>query len=344
VSARLSSLVARPWVRVLLLSVALVLVTLPRFNRADLGLSLTGGGVPATVDLSDAANYLAQVDYYRGGPPTELLISPFAERLLAPWLAARLPFAAMTALNVVNLLALAAALAFIDATLGLLGVGGRGRWLGGALFVFSFPTFYYGAIGLVDPALIAFLAAALYFLLAGRWVGLVVALLLGGLTRETIVLFLPVLVVYFACCTGRARRDAIWLLAAIGATLGGVLLAHLLRPAAAGEGYLWLPDWGRFLRNAARPRAWVSGAITLGLPAGLALWAMARHWPPPRWTWPLLAGWLTCLALFVFAMFTAYVDGRFVWPAIIFTIPIGLAGLWPDGSPWGGGAGRPPAG
>jgi len=313
----------RFWFRQLILSLALVLVCLPRFNRADLGLSLTGGGVPATANLSDVANYLAQVDYYRGLPPSDLLVSPFADRVLAPWLAARLPLPAMTALNVVNVAALIAALAFIDATLGLLGTGTRGRWLGGALFVFAFPTFYYGAIGLVDPVLIGFLAAAVYFMLAGRaW--LFVALLLGGLTRETVVIMIPVLIAHFLCCTGRGRRDAAWLLLGIGAAAGGVLLARVLSPTAAGEGYAWLPDWERFLRNAARPRAWGGLLLTLGLPTALAAWAVARRRPPPRWMWPLMTGWLGCLALFAFALFTAYADGRFVWPAVVFAIPIAL--------------------
>ena len=78
----------------------------------------------------------------------------------------------MTAINLVNLAALLCALLFTLRNIAWLGLGFAHQMFGGALFVISFPTFYYAAIGYVDPALICFLTLGVpgfMTLFALRW-------------------------------------------------------------------------------------------------------------------------------------------------------------------------------
>jgi hypothetical protein len=81
----------------------------------------------------------------------------------------------------------------------------------------------------------------------------------------------------------------------------------------------------RFLDNAGRVRSWLGLILTLGVPGWVAISALlSRRRKLPRAYYPLVAGFLMSLALFLAAMFVAYADGRFAWPSLIFAIPIAI--------------------
>jgi hypothetical protein len=315
----------RLWVFVLV--VGLLLVCLPRFNRQDLGLALTPGGRPANEVMGDAVQYMGLIQHFRGQTPDQPLRAPFAHRPLAPFLASFLPFDPLTALNLINLAALLLAMFFIYRALAVLGMSTNRRLLGCGLFVFAFPTFYYGTIGFVDPVLIGFLSAATFFLLSEQWVLLLISLGLGALARETMLLFLLVLITHFIFCKGagwRGWRQALYLFLALAIMLLALYLARALSPVQ-GAAVPWYPSLERFLRNAGRVRSWLGLILTLGVPGWIAMAALLRRWRRlPRPYYALAAGFLTFLAVFPAVMFVAYADGRFVWPSVIFAIPIAV--------------------
>lgn len=91
-------------IRLALLLLALIVpVSLPRFNRNDWLIGDVTGG--ETLLDNDVGHYVSVVEIYRGDPPLLQPDAPFTYRPLAPWLASFLPLLALTALNVVNLLA-----------------------------------------------------------------------------------------------------------------------------------------------------------------------------------------------------------------------------------------------
>src|SRR2546425_12132441 len=89
----------------LFLLLGLVLTCSPRFNRD------TGG---------HARYYAELVRYLRGQADSSTLSAPFAYRLAGPLLASLLPLEPMTALNIVNLLALGMATLLVHRTILLL--------------------------------------------------------------------------------------------------------------------------------------------------------------------------------------------------------------------------------
>ena len=179
--------------RVTVTAVLLLLVCLPRFNMWDPGpigrwtaaARNTPWGHPIDVE-----GYARFVEYARGREPAGRMLAPFAYRPLAPAIAALMPGSATTAINLLNVASLLAVLLLLEQIGRRAGLGGRGRWAAGLMFACSFPAFYYGAIGFIDP--VAMLLATLFLLLTlGRapTLVLVVVMSLAVLAKETNAVF-----------------------------------------------------------------------------------------------------------------------------------------------------------
>lgn len=310
------------------LALCLVLVTLPRFDRQDIGVrAMTGDARAAEGQVSDAAYYVAFVEYYRGAEHLSAALGPpFTYRPLVPFIASLLPAAPMTAINLVNEAFLLLALFALYGILADLKLERRLRLLGCALFVFSFPTFYYGAIGYVDPVLIGLLTVGTLAVLKERWALLAVVLLAGIAAKETILLLLPVAAAAMHFRGGRREHK----LALLGITVLAIAMIGALRSTAPfGGSYIWLPSAERLFDNLSRPRAWLSFALTFGIPGVLSLYVIrfrgadwfAAHRPAIR---TLGVGLLLSFGLFAFSLLSAYADGRFIWPSYPFTIPLAM--------------------
>jgi hypothetical protein len=85
----------------------------------------------------------------------------------------------------------------------------------------------------------------------------------------------------------------------------------------------WQPSLATLQANLARPRSWQSFLLTLGLPGALGIAGLftRRAWATLA---PLAVGLLGALALFAAALLVAYADGRFIWTAYPFAIPIAI--------------------
>jgi hypothetical protein len=309
-----------------LLSLALLLVVVtPRFNGADKGVQAMTG------TPGDADEYVRLVHHYRGvldAMPT----APFSYRPLTPWLAAQLPMTAMTALNVVNVAWLGVGLWWLDGLLAHLGRDARQRRLGGLLYAVSFPTFYYGSIGYVDPAVVALAVGGAASILTARWWLLAAVVATGAMTKETIAILLPVLATHLWLSPQSAPvpwRRRVALLVSIVAVY--LTVSYACRQLAVPDKpYVWSPSWLGLMRNLPRVRAWISAALGFGAPGVLCTW-VAWRWsrdPAARQRFvehaALFAGVATSLGLFALAMVSAYADGRPLWLGYAFAIPIAV--------------------
>ncbi|ANM29385.1 hypothetical protein ABI59_06985 [Acidobacteria bacterium Mor1] len=304
-----------------LLMIAMALVTGLRFNRVDhlIG-GVTAGGADARVAQADAAYYVDVVRFLRGEAPGEPLAAPYTRRPLAPWLASHLPLEPLTALNVVNFLSLCGAALLLYASLLRLTGEPRIALLGGALFVFSFPTFYYGTIGYVDPVLLLFLSLFAYGLAAGSNGVMLSALIAGCLVRESMLIaLLP-----FVVAQLRARGQGIaWSVAGIGACLLATYVAWGVIPFEQDRSHGLTTEW--FVAGLSQLRSWLSLALTFGLPGLLLIWLVAGRARRERLAsqplaLPLLAGLAASATLVLVAFGVAVVDGRPLWTAYPFAI------------------------
>lgn len=316
----------------LLLAVSLLLVCLPRFNRHDWGPigKLTGKDDAAT-GIGDSARYITYVHYLRGNARLDDLRVPFVYRPLVPLLASLLPFDAMTSINVVNFLSLLITAILLHYLLCFTGFSFHYAILGSFMFVISFPTFYYGTIGNVEPVLILFLMVGFYFLLRKKFIHLILTVMLGCLVKETIMILIPVSVTFLILNHEPWKLTSAVLLIIY---LGTVLVIRLVFRDLSGVSYLQL-SLESFLSNL-RVRALLSVGLTFGIPGLLSIFFILRYpavfncvdkpaSPPLLLT--LAVGILLAVALSFYSMFSAHTDGRFIWPSYPFSIPLSLWAL-----------------
>jgi hypothetical protein len=265
----------------------------------------------------DARFYVDMVRFYRGEATEKPQAAPFNRRVLAPLAASIIPSKPMTALNIVNVWFLGLGLVFVYCSMRSLGANEEVAWTGSAVFVVSFPCFYYGAIGYVDPVLIGFLS--LFVLGLSRrsnWL-MIVSLLLGTLAKESMLLAVPAFVMSHLMRreTGWATRFW-WSLAGVAAA---VVPYVALKSLVAYEWNMAMEaSLQTVLANLARPRSWLSFGLSFGLPGAvcsyLAMSASRRRrlLAHPAGV-PLIIGGGGGLVLAIYAIIVAYADGRSIW-------------------------------
>ncbi len=319
-SARPSS--AR-FLKALMLFALVVLVTGPRFNRMDLGLSgLTRSPEVAGVAPYDAANYADCVRWWRGEPVVQPLATPFSRRLLGPAIASLLPAEPMTALNVVNVLAVYLAALAVFAAQRSLGQRDAVAWLVCGLYVVSFPVFYYGAIGYIDPVVLLFHSLFVLGLCWGSAPACVLALVLGCMAKESMLIAVPVFLVASASRESRsiAFRQAVFAVAAVAAVL---FAANELLPYEVDR--VHPPQVTILIGNLFRERAWASLTLTFG-PLGaafvacLGLTVLRRRLLEHDLAVPLMVGVVATLVAVLLSFWVVVVDGRLLWTAYPYVV------------------------
>jgi hypothetical protein len=313
-----------------LLGLSLILICTPRFNRRDIGIQeLTTSSGTSLEDVSDAPHYIALVHHFRGEKPGRELRAPFADRVLVPLIAAMLPLAPMTAINVINLCALIIALLLLNKILQYMHLSMPLRIVGCALFIFSFPTFYYSTVGYVDPVLLCFVVAGVNSLMKDKFARTVAITVVGLFAKETVVVLLPVLAARLFTQPVSWRRRALVLLAAAVLVSCAYYLIRLIGPSQGAQ--MSLPAPIHFESNISRLRMWLSLSFSAGLPAVLCVALIGRNLHRLRHAF-LGVGflWIGCasvLLLWCYSLFTAYADGRIIWTMSPFTIPLAMWGI-----------------
>lgn len=308
--------------------ICLAVTALPRFNRQDIAFlktSFVGRGADGSVSLGDAPEYCNMVHFFRGELRRQALTTPFAYRPAVPFLASLLPVKdPMTALNIINLASLALAVFLLHGIMRACGYGFWSAIVGDLVFAVSFPVFYYGTIGLVDPMLITVLAGSLYGLYRQRWGFVCGCVLVGALVKETTVIMLPVAFMYLVV----TRPSKGWLKLSI-MTIAYLVPTILVRTVLDDlPSYGWHPS-PAYLQQNLRLRALAAMGLSFGLPGlGLMLWLAGRRFrggamSPVVWA-PMIMGVVCGIGLTVFAFVAAYADGRFLWLSSVFAMPFCL--------------------
>ncbi|HYJ32206.1 MAG TPA: hypothetical protein VE326_03210 [Candidatus Binatia bacterium] len=322
------------WAALVLILLGFALI---RFDLRDPGpvRRLTAGATATRYGLPlDVAGYVRLTAYFRGQAPADSMIPPYCYRPLVPLIASALPWGPLTSIDVVDLACLLLTLVLLDRLLFHVGYGMRGRTLGCFLFAASFPTFYYGAIGFVDPAALLALTGMALAALRGRRLSFAIWLVVGVLIKETnaIMAALPGVEPWARGTRGEALgRAAPLALLAVAIVVGIRMLAPFPEP-----GWLWRPSPVALLENLARPRALLSLVLTIGLPGAAAVAALAtgraaRALSPEHLRF-FLTGSALAAALYLYSLTAAYADGRVIWSVYPFLIPMAVA-MWAPAAP-----------
>lgn len=310
----------------ILLVVSLVIVISPRFDRLDrFGLdAYSTGGKPAAVVKADAQHYENHVLYFRGQATFEDLRKPWAYRPISPLVASFLPFDALTSINVLNLLVLFVGLLCLLKLFGILGFSAATSTIGGLFYTCSFPVFYYGAIGYIDPVLVGMMSVSTYLIFAGKDKFFFVSFLVGALIKETYIVILPVWCVYQLLLTEHSlfRTGVLSLILLVG-FVAIVAAVRVFTPV--GADYFWFPNSELINFNFFRLRSWGSFVLTFGVAGVLAVYYLTQSFSRLRdqpYSLVLLMGFLGNFAVFCYSMLSAYADGRYFWTAYPFMIPL----------------------
>lgn len=307
------------------LIILLVLITLPRFNRNDIAIgSITSNGLD---DLGDAGQYISIVQYFRGDLSANELEAPFTYRPFVPLVASVLPFDPMTSINIVNLFSMAIAVVYVFNLLNKFCFSEIWSFIGGVLFVVSFPVFYYATIGYIDATLICLLTIGFYLIIQDSDLVFLTLLCIGAFVKETVVILIPLWILYNILHKRFDILRVMFILLYIIAFYISYRMAKNVIPI--GSKYFWNPNIGIFFSNMRRSRTLTSLILSMGLPGFLCLLVYQfRKSLFDIYGYPLtitmIAGFMMSILLYVYSLFSAYADGRFIWVGYIFSVPLSL--------------------
>jgi hypothetical protein len=310
----------------LTLIIVMSIVIFPRFDRLDrFGIdAYTTNGKPAAQALADAGAYINHVRYFRGEVDETMLRAPWAYRPLPTFLASLLPLNAMTSINVVNFIFLSLGLFFLLKTLGFMRLNPKIITLGGFAYVISFPVFFYGAVGYIDPVLVGMLGIGQYLTLNNQNKSFFALLILGALVKDPYIIILPAWLVYQY---GNPEHSLLKVIAiSVIAMLVFVSLIYFVRQVTpVDSGFFWHPNQEYLDFNLYRKNAWITSLITL-VPIGVfAFWFCLREnfsLIEERALASLTVGFCGAIAVLIYSFFSVYVDGRYIWIAYPFMIPL----------------------
>ena len=313
----------------LVLTTIMMIVLFPRFDRIDrFGIDqFTTKGLPAAAALADARKYINHVRYFRGEVDDAVLRAPWAYRPLPTYLASLLPLKPMTGINAVNFIFLCIGLFFLLKTLALIGLSSIATKLGGLGYVLSFPVFFYGAIGYIDPVLVGMLSVGQYLILTQRNVLFFMLLGLGAFVKDPYIIILPAWAAYQYSLsrTPWIRVLSIVAVSALALVLF-VFTIYLIRIVTpVDSGFFWSPQQAYLDFNLYRKNAWITWLATFGPMGFMACWYCINKnttlLKSPT-SLSLAVGLAGAVAVLIYSYFSVYVDGRYIWIAYPFMIPL----------------------
>jgi hypothetical protein len=340
---------------ILLVVASLALVLYPRFNRNDIGIIKDFSGLKPGEFSPDTYNYMNFVGYFRHTMPLDSVGIPFNFRPLTPYLSSLLPYDAFTSINIINLISLILSVICIFFIVKKYSFSFGYCIIGCLLFIYSFPFFYYGAVGNVDSPAIFMTCLIVMTILYKKYSLLPLLLLIAPFTKEGTMVIFPFLVLY-AWQTGESKQEriksAVFILLSVITFMIGYMYCR--STFSSGSSYLWKPNFTTIANNMIRPKSYLSLILTIG-PVGV--FALLQFWndfkqrtsstltlPSPIHTvnvgrrkgegiylffknysyTPLLASALFCFLLWIYTFVAAYVDGRYFWFAYPFIIPMAV--------------------
>jgi hypothetical protein len=292
-------------------------MVLPRFN---------GNQLLVKQEPYDLKYFKAYVEYFRDQPLTAPLRPATNWRFLVPYLASKIPFDAVTSINLVNCVFLILALVVFYKTLELLKVEPNKIWQSLWLFILSFPMFYYSTIGYVDASLFFFIALSIYFTITNKPGLFLLSILLGLCVKETVAMAIPFYLFYHLKTD---RKKAIY--TSLLAIISFVILFYLIKKIApvsieGSENNFWKFDLANMKNNFFRINTWLSFILSFGF-LGLVFLIEIRKLSTYKILGnQLILSCLVCMAgaffFYSLSYFSTVADGRVIWLTYFYLIII----------------------
>lgn len=310
----------------LFLFVSLMLVCLPRFNRADYGFikKFTGNeelydGLP--YDILIYKNY---IEYFRGEKSESSISPPYTYRILIPYLSSLLPFTPLTSLNLINIFFLYAGLISLYLMLKKIQTKFSLTITGCILYVFSFPVFYYASSGYIDGSFVGILTMLVYFVLSKKYFIFLIIFFISVLANEKAIIILPFLISFIFAEKIELKKSLPLIAMSLCIYFMTTYLIRKLTPSDSVT-YIWFPETKFLMQNIFRPKTYLSMLLTLGIPGIISIISLFRFSKEKLIKFSYFyIGYATSILLYVYSIFSAWSDGRTVWTSYPFTIPISV--------------------
>lgn len=292
-------------------------MVLPRFN---------GNKLLVKQEPYDLKYFKAYVEYFRDQPLTAPLRPATNWRFLVPYLASKIPFDAVTSINLVNCVFLILALGVFYKTLELLKIEPNKIWHSLWLFILSFPMFYYSTIGYVDASLFFFIALSIYFTITNKPGLFLLSILLGLCVKETIAMAIPFYLFYHLKTD---RKKAIY--TSLLAIVSFLVLFYLIKKTApvsieGSENNFWKFDLANMKNNFFRINTWLSFILSFGFLGLVILTELRKLSIYKILDNQLILSCLVCIGCAFFFYTLSYLstvaDGRVIWLTYFYLIII----------------------
>ena len=273
----------------------------------------------------DSKHYINLAKYFRGDLDRHSLRTPFAYRVLVPFLAAHGPsddldfnFAA------INVGCTVAAYLIFVAYLKKLVTSSTELNVGATLLVVSFPSLNYSSGILTDPAAFLVCVAAAYLLSQERYALFAAVVSLGVLARESVLSMVLVAVLYLLMNSRRQRAALLTKLPLVIVPPAVVLIAVRLCFSDMPH-YLWVPSLQVMLSNLKRPVLFtLCPTLVLFL---IGVWTK-RFGFVERLSFRqknlLLSLTIGGALTVIYSVVAAFMSGRFLWPLYTVLVPVAV--------------------
>lgn len=311
----------------IILSLLFVLILFPRFNRNDIPVLRPFVGLaPGELSL-DQQNYYNFTEYFKGNISLDAVSAPYSYRPMLPFISSLLPFDSLLSISIVSILSLIVSLFAIWLTIRKMGLQSRYSMLSLFLFIVSFPLFYYGSGGYLEPFSNMLIYLIVLATLYKNNTSIILLFILGATAKETTIIALPFVLLY-GLVTQRdkgATHHNTLIITII--SFVGFIIANLIVRNQFGTSvdYVWTPALHTIMENLTRPKTYLSFILSLGLPglfSSLLIFKLMKrkHTHTVKNLSPYFIGGLSAILMSLYSIVAAYADGRFVWSGYPFLI------------------------
>lgn len=279
----------------------------------------------------DSIYYLQTSKYFSGEMEKTELKTPFAYRIVIPYLAHLGPVKNLEFnFAVINLLI--TILSYLIFAFFLKEFFGSDHLMkiGMILLLFSFPSLNYSSAVLTDAGSFLVIVLTAYLLLKERYFLAIISLSLGVFIRESVISMALAASLYVLIAGWRNNRLK-YLFYSFLTLISPVCVYLFLRTQFLDvEGHIWLPSIAIVIRNLKRPDAWATFLLTLaplliliiiGIKQKGISFLKQMSWRNRIFVYSVT---VSSVLLILYSVLAAFMSGRFVWPFYVVLIPVAV--------------------
>jgi hypothetical protein len=279
----------------------------------------------------DSIYYIQTSNYFSGEMEKTELKTPFAYRIVIPYLAHLGPLRNLEFnFAIINLFA--TVLSYLIFAFFLKDFFGSDRQMkvGMILLLFSFPSFNYSSAVLTDAGSFLVIVVTAYLLLKERYFFVIVSLCLGVFIRESVISMALAASLYMLIIDWKSNRIKSVVYSILTLILPVCVYLFLRIHFLDVEGHIWIPSVSIVIRNLKRPDAWATFLLTLAPLLILLIIGVKRNGlsflkqMPSKSRIFIYSVAVSSVLLILYSIVAAFMSGRFVWPFYIVLIPVAI--------------------